>query len=180
MRNLPAERCSPGPGRHQEAARAADEGPECLYISWFGGEPLYGFQAIEDLAPFAQEWARENGVFLKSNMTTNGYLLTPETADKLLSWGINSFKITIDGRPEDHNCSRPTRDGKETFWTIFENLKSLRQRPDDFFDRAADELRPAKPTASEGFPGSGPARVRWRSSLPPQLQRRREVGRQER
>jgi uncharacterized protein len=103
-----------------------------LSLSWFGGEPLYGFQAIEDLAPFAQELAHENGVIFRTNMTTNGYLLTPETADKLLSWGINSYKVTIDGRPEDHNCSRPTRDGRETFWTIFENLKSMRQRSDNF------------------------------------------------
>jgi uncharacterized protein len=103
-----------------------------LYLSWFGGEPLYGFQAIEDLAPFAMEMARESGVNLKSNMTTNGYLLTPETADKLFSWGINSYKITMDGRAEDHDCSRPTRDGRATFWTILENLKSLKQRPDKF------------------------------------------------
>lgn len=103
-----------------------------LRLSWFGGEPLYGFQAIEDLAPFAFQLARDNDVALKSNMTTNGYLLTPEIADKLLSWGVNAYKITVDGRPEDHNCSRPTRDGRDTFWTIFENLKSLRQRPDDF------------------------------------------------
>ena len=103
-----------------------------LYLSWFGGEPLYGFQAIEDLAPFAMQMACDNDVRLVSNMTTNGYLLTPETADKLLSWGINSYKITMDGRPEDHDCSRPTRDGRETFWTIFENLKSLKQRPDKY------------------------------------------------
>ena len=103
-----------------------------LYLSWFGGEPLYGFQAIEDLAPFAVQLARDHDVVLKSNITTNGYLLTPETADKLLAWGINSYKITMDGRPEDHNCSRPTRDGRETFWTILENLKSLRQRSDSF------------------------------------------------
>jgi len=103
-----------------------------LNLSWFGGEPLYGLPAIEDLAPFALQLARDNDVVMKSNMTTNGYLLTPETADKLLSWGINSFKITIDGRPEDHNCSRPTRDGRETFWTIFENLKSLRRLSEDF------------------------------------------------
>jgi uncharacterized protein len=103
-----------------------------LYFSWFGGEPLYGFQAIEELAPFAQEIARENSVQFSSNITTNGYLLTPQTAEKLLSWGVTSYKITIDGRPEDHDCSRPTRDGRGTFGTILENLRSLRRRSEEY------------------------------------------------
>ena len=31
------------------------DGLRTLRISWFGGEPLYGFAAIEDLAPFFVE-----------------------------------------------------------------------------------------------------------------------------
>lgn len=106
-----------------------------LAISWFGGEPLYGWKAIEDLAPFFMEVAEEHSISLFSHMTTNGYLLTPEVAGKLLSWKINDFQITVDGPPENHNCSRPTREGGPTFQTIFENLKALRDRPDDFFVR---------------------------------------------
>jgi uncharacterized protein len=104
-----------------------------LDIRWFGGEPLYGWAAVEELAPFFQSIAREHGVGYRSQMTTNGYLLTPEVADRLLGWGVNSFQITLDGLPEDHDCSRPTRDGKGTFWTIFENLKAMARRPDEFF-----------------------------------------------
>lgn len=103
-----------------------------LSISWFGGEPLYGFQAIEDLAPFFLEIAAEHSLSYSSTMTTNGYLLTPEIAEKLLSWKINSFQITIDGPPEYHDCSRPARDGSGTFSTIMENLKSLKQRSASF------------------------------------------------
>jgi uncharacterized protein len=108
------------------------KGLRSLSVGWFGGEPLYGFAAIEDLAPFFLRTARENGLHYSTNMTTNGYLLTPEVADKLLAWQINTFQITIDGPAEDHDRSRPARDGQGTFSTIVHNLKALRSRPEDF------------------------------------------------
>ncbi|MFL6196708.1 MAG: radical SAM protein [Thermoanaerobaculia bacterium] len=103
-----------------------------LGITWFGGEPLYGMPAIEDLAPFFLQIAEENSLPYRGNMTTNGYLLTDEVAAKLLAWNIVRYQITLDGRPEDHDRSRPTRDGQGSFWTIIENLKSLSRRPEDF------------------------------------------------
>lgn len=103
-----------------------------LRVSWFGGEPLYGFEAIRDLGPFFEETARSAGLGFTSDMTTNAFLLTPEVADQLLAWKINDFQITIDGPPEFHDCSRPTRDGQGTFSTIFANLQALHQRPELF------------------------------------------------
>jgi uncharacterized protein len=103
-----------------------------LVVSWFGGEPLYGLKAIEELAPFFLKEVEEHSVSYFSHMTTNGYLLTPEVADRLLAWQIKDYQITIDGTPENHDCNRPTRDGRGTFWDIFNNLKALHQRADDF------------------------------------------------
>ena len=103
-----------------------------LAIEWFGGEPLYGLAAIEDLAPFFLATAEEHGLYYSSTMTTNGYLLSPDVADKLLSWQVKGFQITLDGAPEDHDRNRPGRDGSSTFATIFENLQSMRQRDDLF------------------------------------------------
>lgn len=103
-----------------------------LLISWFGGEPLYGFQAIEDLAPYFVKLVDEHDLHYFSNMTTNGYLLTPEVADKLLAWRVTKYQITLDGPPETHNRNRPTRDGQGSFDKILDNLKSLSGRPDDF------------------------------------------------
>lgn len=103
-----------------------------LHISWFGGEPLYGWEAVEDLAPFFVDLAAEHEVPFGAHMTTNGYLLTPDIADKLLAWNINDFQITLDGLPEHHNHSRVGRDGSPTFETIFANLKALAQRSEDF------------------------------------------------
>lgn len=103
-----------------------------LNVRWFGGEPLYGFEAIEDLAPFARDVAEEHGVRYASSMTTNGYLLTPDVADRLLAWDIRRFQITLDGAPEDHDAKRVGRDGSGTFRRIHENLRALRHRDDEF------------------------------------------------
>jgi uncharacterized protein len=103
-----------------------------LHISWFGGEPLYGWEAVEDLAPFFVEIADEHEVPFGANMTTNGYLLTPEIADKLFAWRIRQFQVTLDGLPEHHNHSRVGRDGSETFGQIFRNLKALACRDEEF------------------------------------------------
>jgi uncharacterized protein len=106
-----------------------------INISWFGGEPLYGFEAIEDLAPFIQRVAREHDIQYVSHMTTNGYLLTPEIADKLLAWDIRDFQITLDGVGEHHNTKRVGRDGSDTYETILSNLRAMHRRTDDFHIR---------------------------------------------
>jgi uncharacterized protein len=103
-----------------------------LSISWFGGDPLYGFDAVADLAPFFSSVAEANGTGYHSNMTTNGYLLTPKIAELLLKWRIDHYQITLDGIGEVHDRKRPTRDGGPSFWRIFENLVSLQERPDHF------------------------------------------------
>jgi uncharacterized protein len=105
---------------------------QTLSVGWFGGEPLYGWEAVEELAPHLHRVAVENGLRYSSNMTTNGYLLTQDVARKLFSWGIDQYQITIDGAPEDHDRSRPGRDGSGTFEVIFKNLKALRELPNPF------------------------------------------------
>jgi len=103
-----------------------------LSISWFGGEPLYGFDAIEDLAPFFVEVSEEHSIRYRANMTTNGYLLTPEVSAKLLAWQINDFQITLDGPPDTHDKSRPTRTGGASFDTILSNLEAMSRMEEEF------------------------------------------------
>jgi uncharacterized protein len=105
---------------------------KALTISYFGGEPLYGMEAVEDLAPFFQEIVEEYGLRYGTSMTTNGYLLTPEMADRLLGWDIRDFQITLDGPAEQHDVKRVGRDGCGTWHTIVDNLRALRERPDKF------------------------------------------------
>ena len=103
-----------------------------LGISWFGGEPLYGMAAIEDLAPFFCEMVDQHHWVYSGTITTNAYLLTSEVAAKLLSWRIKNYQITVDGTQEQHDLNRPARDGSGTFQVIFNNLRELAKLPDEF------------------------------------------------
>ncbi len=103
-----------------------------LNVGWFGGEPLYGMEAIEDLAPFFAEVAERHGIRYTSHITTNAYLLTGEVFDRLLSWQVTDYQITLDGLPEDHDKLRPRRDGRSTFQTIYDNLTAMSTRHADF------------------------------------------------
>lgn len=103
-----------------------------LTTGWFGGEPLYGFQAMEDLGPFFIEMAEKYELGYASHITTNGYLLTPDVAEKLLAWRVFNYQITIDGMREQHDKKRPARDGSGTFDQIMSNLIELKKRPERF------------------------------------------------
>ena len=103
-----------------------------MTVGWFGGEPLYGLEAIEDLAPYFAEITEREGIDYFSHITTNAYLLTEDVVDRLLSWRITDYQITLDGLPEDHDRHRPRRDGGSTFETIYDNLAKMSERDDDF------------------------------------------------
>ncbi|HYR11671.1 MAG TPA: radical SAM protein, partial [Longimicrobium sp.] len=107
-----------------------------MALSWFGGEPLYGWEAVEDLAPFAQRLGAQHGIPVAQNMTTNAYLLTEERATRLLEWGCNRYQITLDGLPGEHDCKRVGRDGSPTYAVILDNLRSLAARRDARYEVA--------------------------------------------
>jgi uncharacterized protein len=68
-------------------------------------------------------------------MTTNGYLLTAERAERCFHSGVTTFQITLDGPPETHNRLRKLAGGGKTFDTIFTNLCALQERADTFHVR---------------------------------------------
>lgn len=105
---------------------------EQLSIGWFGGEPLYGFPAIAEIAPLAKQLAEDHQVRYESHITTNGYLLDPDTAESLLSWNVRHFQITLDGTEQTHDQLRPLRTGEKTFQRIFSNLTAIKKRPERF------------------------------------------------
>jgi uncharacterized protein len=145
---------------------------KALNVGWFGGEPLYGWEAIEELEPFFNHVALRNGIALRHHMTTNGYLLTEERATKLLEWGCRHFQITLDGLAAEHDCKRVGRDGSPTYGVIVENLRSLRDRRDESyhvgirvnFDRDNfSRLGPFMEALSEEFGGDRRFRVHFRA-----------------
>ena len=104
-----------------------------LAVSWFGGEPLLGYEAIEEIGPRLVELSEKNGINYSSNMTTNGYLLTPDKFVNLLKWNVRGYQITLDGTPEDHDQHRILRGGGPTFDVIFENLREMKKVKEPFF-----------------------------------------------
>lgn len=142
-----------------------------MSVAWFGGEPLYGWEAIQELEPCLTAAAARHGIRFTQHMTTNGYLLTEERATRLLEWGCSSFQITLDGLPAEHDCKRVGRDGSPTHHVILDNLRSLAQRKEAFsvdlrvnFDRDNfPRLGEFMEAVSEDFGGDARFQMRFRA-----------------
>jgi uncharacterized protein len=103
-----------------------------LNIHWFGGEPLLALETIEDLSQEFLRVCAEQEIRYSSAMTTNGYLLTPDVANRVLDCGVNSFQITLDGDAEQHDQHRHLAGGQPTFQRIWNNLLELKKLERDF------------------------------------------------
>lgn len=97
-----------------------------LHISWFGGEPLTSLDVIEELSECFISIANENNIHYSCDLVTNGYLLTKEVFNRLLSWNINQFMITVDGVGEVHDSRRHLTSGGKTFDKIIDNLMAIK------------------------------------------------------
>src|SRR2546428_2518520 len=102
--------------------------PTKFVLTFFGGEPLLNLPVTYFLSERCHELAGARGVKLVVNIITNGLLLTPEVVDRLLPYGLNGFKITLDGDRDTHNRMRPLRGGQGTFDRIVENIRKVAGR----------------------------------------------------
>lgn len=76
-------------------------------LSWFGGEPLCNWRVIDTIC--AGLTAR--GIEYTSIMTSNGFYLTPDVAQKAKSsWHVTTIQITVDGTEEIYNKTKAYRD----------------------------------------------------------------------
>ena len=71
-----------------------------------------------------QAQCRTRGVEYRFTLVTNGALLTPEIVESLRPLGLASAKVTLDGPPELHDRSRPSRSGGGTFALLISNLRA--------------------------------------------------------
>ena len=102
--------------------------PEKFVLSFFGGEPLLNVPVIYLISERAHAAASARGVKILINIITNGLLLTPEVVDRLLPFGLNGVKITLDGDRDTHNRMRPLRGRQGTFDRIIENLRKVHDK----------------------------------------------------
>lgn len=99
--------------------------PTSFVLTFFGGEPLLNLPAVYYLAEHAWRSCERRGVRMLINVITNGLLLTPEVVDRLVPFGLNGVKVTLDGEREAHNAARPLRGGQGTFDRIVENVRHV-------------------------------------------------------
>jgi uncharacterized protein len=106
-----------------------------LSIAWFGGEPLLARDIICELSDSFIRSCEKSGVRYSSNITTNGYLLTPTVVDSLLKRRVSRYQVTLDGPKSIHNSRRKLAGGGKTFGKILDNLTSMHRRPGEFHVR---------------------------------------------
>ncbi|MFC7266275.1 radical SAM protein [Streptomyces lutosisoli] len=112
----------------QEGLKRFVTGQESLdrfQLSWFGGEPLLAGETVLGLTDYFRRHCESHGVPFSALATTNGYLLTPEYADKVIPAGLRYFQITLDGPQHEHDKRRIGANGEPTFTRIWENLRHL-------------------------------------------------------
>ena len=102
--------------------------PEKLTLMFFGGEPLLNLPVMYYLAERMWDASAMRGVPMGITIITNGLLLTPAVVDRMLPYGLNGVKITLDGDHDTHNRMRPLRGGQGTFERIVENIRQVAGR----------------------------------------------------
>ncbi len=101
-----------------------------LSLAWFGGEPLVAADIILDIAGYAMERCREQGVeYYGDEITTNAALLTRPLLDKLALVRQTKFQISLDGWREGHDRTRRNGSGGGTFDIVWNALLMLRDSP---------------------------------------------------
>ena len=97
-------------------------------LTFFGGEPLLNQPVMFETAERLWRATQDRGVEMRTNVITNGLLLTPEVVDRLEPFGLDGVKITLDGDPETYDRMRPLRGGQGTFNRIIENVRRVAHR----------------------------------------------------
>lgn len=103
-----------------------------LNIHWFGGEPLFAADVVEELSQSFMESCAKYGVRYSAAMTTNGFLLDEAMFNRMAAAGVNRYQITLDGTAHTHNQRRILAEGGDTFATIFDNLQAMHRSSHPF------------------------------------------------
>lgn len=103
--------------------RYIDSGIKGLDVTWYGGEPLLGFDVIEKLSDKFINLSENNKIEYFAYIVTNGTLYTKEKAEKLKNLNVRGVQITIDGDQTVHDQRRPFKNGKGSFDLILKNIR---------------------------------------------------------
>lgn len=99
-------------------------------IDFFGGEPLLNFGLIQEIVPYARDYAREVGIDVSFGITTNGSLMPEETIRFLIDEEFQ-VKVSVDGSASVQNRLRKFHDGSDTYDVVADNVRKLAERSPD-------------------------------------------------
>lgn len=91
-----------------------------LKMTWFGGEPLLGQDAMDFICAGLQA----AGIDYSSYLITNGSLITPELVQKKFPfWKIKDLQISLDGEEKTYSQRKRFRNGqKDMLARILQNI----------------------------------------------------------
>lgn len=101
-----------------------------IVIGFYGGEALLRMDTIKEIVEYVKDISVKTGLNFKFNMTTNGVLI-----DKHIDYLVkNNFSVlvSLDG-DKDSNSYRILKNGESSFDMIYRNIKSIREKYNDFF-----------------------------------------------
>lgn len=93
-----------------------------LSVGWYGGEPLLAMGMIERITSDLKRAVGASCAYTAS-IVTNGYLLTPDVAERLARCDVKTAQVTIDGSRADHDSRRILHNGAPTYERILQNVK---------------------------------------------------------
>lgn len=100
-----------------------------LEVDFFGGEPLLNFDVVKETVEYAKEEAKKHGKIFRFTLTTNCVLLNDEIID-YINKEMYNVVLSIDGRKEINDYTRPTANGKGSYDLIIENIKKVAKSRD--------------------------------------------------
>lgn len=103
-----------------------------LSVEWFGGEPLIATHIIYDISDHILAEISKRNIRYISQRTTDGLQLGLNTFKKLLSKGVKSYRITLDGFTDKFNRAKHSINGSGSLGQVWFNLLSIKKINDDF------------------------------------------------
>lgn len=100
-----------------------DQDKRALHIDFYGGEPLLSLDLIREISKKLIQFTKERSASFTSGLVTNGSLFKGKVAEELVTLGLKSVKITLDGPAHIHNKNRPFKSGADSFDTLIRNIK---------------------------------------------------------
>lgn len=85
-----------------------------LEVDFFGGEPLMNWKVVKELVAYGREQEKLHNKNFRFTLTTNGVLLNDEVME-FCNREMGNVVLSIDGRREVNDFTRPFRNGKGSY-----------------------------------------------------------------